>query len=158
MVRHELMDMDAYIHITSPIRRLVDLLNMIKFQQIHSLVTLSSQCYEFDDKWTNTETLDYINTSMRSIRKIQSDCSMIEYYTDNTNVTEKEYDGVMFDKVVRHDDMYKYVVYLSELKLTMRVYVPNDYPNFTRKKFKIFLFHDEDTLKKKIRLQLMNHN
>tara|TARA_B100000989_G_C19298654_1_gene367484 strand:- start:226 stop:474 length:249 start_codon:yes stop_codon:yes gene_type:complete len=80
---------------------------------------------------------------------------MIEYYTDNTNVTEKQYEGVMFDKVVRHDDMYKYVVYLSELKLTMRVYIPNDYPNFTRKKFKIFLFHDEDTLKKKVRLQLM---
>ena len=155
LVRHELMDMDAYIHITSPIRRLVDLLNMIKFQQIHSLVTLSSQCYEFYKKWTNSERLEYINTSMRSIRKIQSDCSMIEYYTDNTDVTEKEYDGVMFDKVVRHDDMYKYVVYLSELKLTMRVYIPNDFPNFTRKKFKIFLFHDEDTLKKKIRLQLM---
>jgi exoribonuclease R len=155
LVRHELMDMDAYIHITSPIRRLVDLLNMIKFQQIHSLVTLSSQCYEFYKRWTNSETLEYINTSMRSIRKIQSDCSMIEYYTDNTDVTEKEYDGVMFDKVVRHDDMYKYVVYLSELKLTMRVYIPNDFPNFTRKKFKIFLFHDEDTLKKKIRLQLM---
>lgn len=155
LVRHELMDMDAYIHITSPIRRLVDLLNMIKFQQLHSLVTLSSQCYDFYKKWTNTDSLEYINTSMRSIRKIQSDCSMIEYYTNNTDITDKEYDGVMFDKVVRHDDIYKYVVYLSELKLTMRVYIPNDFPNFTRKKFKIFLFHDEDTLKKKIRLQLM---
>lgn len=27
--RHDVLDVDAYIHITSPIRRLVDLLNMI---------------------------------------------------------------------------------------------------------------------------------
>jgi hypothetical protein len=30
--KHEILEMDAYIHITSPIRRLVDLLNMIQFQ------------------------------------------------------------------------------------------------------------------------------
>jgi hypothetical protein len=33
LTKHELLEMDAYVHITSPIRRLVDLLNIIKFQQ-----------------------------------------------------------------------------------------------------------------------------
>jgi exoribonuclease R len=32
-ISHDLLDLEAYIHITSPIRRLVDLLNIIKFQQ-----------------------------------------------------------------------------------------------------------------------------
>lgn len=156
IIRHELMDMDAYIHITSPIRRLVDLLNMIKFQELNNLMPLSKACAEFYKKWTTLEQLDYINTSMRSIRKIQSDCNMLEFYTNNTDVADKEYDGVLFDKVVRHDGMFKYVVYLSELKLTMRIYTPDDYKNFETKKFKLYLFHDEDSLKRKIRLQLID--
>ena len=41
LYKHDLLDMDAYIHITSPIRRLVDLLNMIKLQQVLGIVTLS---------------------------------------------------------------------------------------------------------------------
>ena len=32
-LKHEILNMDNYIHMTSPIRRLVDLLNMIRFQQ-----------------------------------------------------------------------------------------------------------------------------
>lgn len=46
-VRHELLDMDAYIHITSPIRRLVDLLNMIKIQSVLGLVKLSENVDKF---------------------------------------------------------------------------------------------------------------
>lgn len=155
-VRHELMNMDAYVHITSPIRRLVDLLNMIKFQQINGLITLSPRCIEFYQQWTTIEKLDYINTSMRSIRKIQSDCSMLEFYTNNQDVIEKIYTGVVFDKVKRYDGMFKYVVYLPELKLTMRIYIFNEFENFERKNFKLFLFQDEDNLKKKIRLQIVD--
>lgn len=155
VVRHELMNMDAYIHITSPIRRLVDLLNMIKFQEINNLIILSESCYSFYKRWTTEEQMNYINTSMRSIRKLQNDCSMLEFYTNNSEVIDKEYNGILFDKVVRHDGMYKYVVYLWELKLTMRIYTPNDYMDFETKKFKLYLFHDEDTLKRKIRLQLV---
>ena len=32
-MKHEILSMDNYIHMTSPIRRLVDLLNMIRFQK-----------------------------------------------------------------------------------------------------------------------------
>jgi len=155
-VRHELMDMDAYVHITSPIRRLVDLLNMIKFQQINGLGTLSERCVEFYMKWTTVDNMEYINTSMRSIRKVQSDCSMLELYTTNKEVTEKAYSGVLFDKTLRDDGIYKYVVYLSELKLTMRIYVQKEFLNFETKEFKLFMFQDEDTLRKKIRLQLLD--
>ena len=155
IVRHELMDMDAYIHITSPIRRLVDLLNMIKFQEANGLITLSEQSKQFYDHWTSTQELEYINVTMRSIKKIQSDCSILEFYTNNTDAINGVYDGIMFDKVLRHDGMYKYVVYLSALKLTLRVVVSTEYSNFECKQFKLFLFQDEDTLKKKIRLHLV---
>ena len=37
---HEMLDLDAYVHITSPIRRLVDLLNIMKLQDSLGLYTL----------------------------------------------------------------------------------------------------------------------
>ena len=81
---------------------------------------------------------------------------MLELYTTNKEVTEKAYSGVLFDKTLRDDGIYKYVVYLSELKLTMRIYVQKEFLNFETKEFKLFMFQDEDTLRKKIRLQLLD--
>ena len=48
---HELMDLDAYIHITSPIRRLVDLLNIIRFQEVYGLIKLTNGSNIFYEKW-----------------------------------------------------------------------------------------------------------
>ena len=44
-LRHDMLEMDAYIHITSPIRRLVDLLNMIQIQHNIGLRCLSDDAY-----------------------------------------------------------------------------------------------------------------
>lgn len=155
-VRHELIKMDAYVHITSPIRRLVDLLNMIQFQANRSMVVLSEGAMQFYRNWTTESEMEYINMTMRSIKKIQNDCSMLEFYTNNSGRLDNEYDGVMFDKMVRTDGTYQYMVYLSSLKLTMRINLHAEYNNFEKHKFRIFLFEDEETLRKKIRLQLVS--
>ena len=76
IVRHELMNMDAYVHMTSPIRRLVDLLNMIKFQENHDMLKLSGKAREFYDFWSSKSELEYVNVTMRSIKKVQNDCSL----------------------------------------------------------------------------------
>ena len=52
--------------------------------------------YKFYAKWISK--LDYINTTMRSIRKVQSDCNILSYFEDETNL-EKTYTGYLFDKV-----------------------------------------------------------
>ena len=155
ITRHELLDMDAYIHITSPIRRLVDLLNIIQFQQNHNMLTLSegaSACYRH---WTSKPELEYINTTMRSIRKVQNDCTMLELYTRNPEKTEPLYDGYLFDKIERNDGMFQYVVYLPDLKMNSRIISHDNLNNYDKHKFKIYLFNDEETLKKKIRLQIV---
>ena len=72
---HELLEMDAYVHITSPIRRLVDLLNIIQFQQNTGIIKLSDNADKFYKKWLDE--LEYINTTMRSIRRIQNDCNLL---------------------------------------------------------------------------------
>ena len=152
-MRHALLDVDAYIHITSPIRRLVDLLNIIKFQQITGLIQLSENVDKFYNRWLAD--LEYINITMRSIRKIQCDCNLLDLCFNNPSVMEKEYDGYIFDKIIRNDGLYQFIVFLPELKLTSRITLRDNLDNFDNRKFKLFLFNDEDNLKKKIRLHLL---
>ena len=152
-VRHDLLDMDAYIHITSPIRRLVDLLNMIKIQSVLGLVKLSENVDKFYEKWLRD--LDYINTTMRSIRKVQCDCTLLDLCANNTDIIDKEYDGYIFDKINRNDGLFQYIVFLPELKLSSRITLRDDFENFESRKFKLFLFNDEESFKRKIRLHLV---
>lgn len=149
---HDLAHMDAYVHITSPIRRIVDLLNIIKFQQNTNLIALSESATNFYNRWLSE--LDYINTTMRSIRKVQNDCSLLCYCLETPGVMEKEYSGYTFDKIVRNDGLFQYIVYLPELKLTSRMVVRENIDNFTENKFKLFVFNNEEKFKKKIRVQL----
>jgi exoribonuclease R len=152
--RHEILEVDAYIHITSPIRRLVDLLNIIKFQQNTSMVSLSENASKFYDNWINE--LEYINVTMRAIRKVQCDCSLLDLCTNNPEVMEKIYDGYAFDKIHRNDGLYQYIVYLPELKLASRITLRENIENYQKCSFKLYLFFDEDNFKKKIRLQMQN--
>jgi exoribonuclease R len=151
--RHELLDVDAYIHITSPIRRLVDLLNMIKFQNKLNIISLSSNANAFYEKWLNE--IDYINATMRSIRKVQCDCSLLDLCHNSPDVMEKNYDGYLFDKINRNDGLFQYVVFLPELKLSSRITLRDNFDNFQDRKFKLYLFDDEEKFKRKIRLHML---
>ena len=151
--RHELLDMDAYIHITSPIRRLVDLLNIIRFQHVTGIISLSEMSEKFYNKWLGD--IDYINITMRSIRKIQCDSSLLDLCFNNPAVLEKEYDGYLFDKILRNDGLFQFVVYLPDLKMTSRITLRDNSENFECRKFKIYIFNDEEQFKRKIRLHLI---
>jgi exoribonuclease R len=151
--RHELLDLEAYVHITSPIRRLVDLLNMIKFQDVTGLIKLSNKTQIFYDKWL--EEIDYINLTMRTIRKVQCDCTLLDLCYNNPDIMLKEYEGYLFDKLSRNDGLYQFVVFLPELKLSSRIILRENLENFDCKKFKLYLFNNEEKFKKKIRLHLL---
>jgi len=159
LLKHDFLNVDAYVHITSPIRRIVDLLNIIKFQQVcgqSPLIELSPAAEHFYNKWTAE--LEYINITMRSIRKIQSDCTLLDLCHTNPETLDKIFDGYVFDKVVRNDSLYQFTVYLPELRLVSRVVIKNDIMseyNSSAFKFKLYLFNNEDNFKKKIRLMLI---
>jgi len=151
--RHEMLDVDAYIHITSPIRRLVDLMNMIKIQKIKGIIKLSEKSDDFYDKWL--QDIDYINATMRSIRKVQCDCSLLDLCHNSPETMEKEYNGYLFDKISRNDGLFQYVVFLPHLKLSSRITLRENVDNFESKKFKLYLFNVEEKFKRKIRLSLV---
>ena len=111
--------MKKYTHITSPIRRLVDLLNMIKIQESLGFLNLSEDMNKFYDYWINN--LDYINTAMRAIKKIQIDCNILNMCVNDKSIIEKCYSGYLFDKVERQNKYNQYNIYLPELKIISRV-------------------------------------
>ena len=153
LTRHDALELDAYIHITSPIRRLVDLLNMIKFQLNHKMINLSFHANEFYDKWV--QEIDYINTTMRAIRKVQNDCQLLDLCTKTPEILDKLYDGYCFDKIVRNDGLCQIMVYLPEIKLTSRIVVRDNINNYDKRVFQLYLFHNEEKFKKKIRLNMV---
>ena len=61
-IKHDILDLDSYVHVTSPIRRLPDLLNIIILQKNLGLTTLTDNASEFYNHWLNR--LEYINLSV----------------------------------------------------------------------------------------------
>ena len=153
-MKHEILNMDNYIHMTSPIRRLVDLLNMIRFQKNLHMIQLSDSADDFYNRWVDR--LSYINVTMRAIRKIQCDCNLLHYYTTNEEVLKEKYKGFLFDKLKRNDGLYQYIVYLPELKMTSRITLREEKDDYSNSYFKLYMFMDEAKLKKKIRLMIVN--
>jgi hypothetical protein len=126
---------------------------MIKFQDAHNIINFSENAMKFYDNWLNE--IDYINVTMRSIRKVQCDCSLLDLCHNSPKVMEKEYDGYLFDKINRNDGLYQYIVFLPELKLSSRITLRDNLDNFKNKKFQLYLFNDEEKFKRKIRLHLL---
>ena len=92
---------------------------------------------------------------MRSIRKIQNDCNLLDICYNNPYILEKTYDGYCFDKLIRNDGLYQFIVFLPELRLSSRITIRDNLENYEKKQYKLFLFSDEEKFKKKIRLQIV---
>ena len=145
--------LDNYIHITSPIRRLVDLLNMMNIQKHLNLFSMSKSANEFYDNWINR--LEYINTTMRAIRRVQTDCTMLNMFRKNSSILTRVYNGYVFDRINWRNQYLQYTVYIPELKTVTRVNIKDDIKDYTLHKFKLYLFEDGETLKQKIRAEML---
>jgi exoribonuclease R len=142
---HSQLGVDAYVHITSPIRRLVDILNQILFQ-----TDVSESCQTFLDKWIHQ--LDSVNRATKDIRKTQMDCELLALAEKNS--LSQEFSGILFDRT-SVSCKYEYAVYIEELKMFSRIKLEDCIENFTKSQFRIFVFEDEDQLCRKIRLKMV---
>jgi exoribonuclease R len=152
-IRHDMMNMDAYIHITSPIRRLVDLLNMIQIQKNMGIVELSTEAILFLNSWRKD--IELINTQTRAIKKVQTDCNLLHLCSTTPELLDKIHEGYAFSKKCRsqEQDLDEYSVYLPELKLTTRVFTNTPIELYEKRNYKLYLFDDEEKFKKKIRVE-----
>jgi len=145
-LHHELMGLDKYLHITSPIRRLVDLINMTLFQ-LRTGVRLTVGATNFCRGWM--ERLDYINDRMKATRRVQTECSLLALCSSDI-----ECDGYLYNKRnTSTTGVNIFSVYLKSLNLTYILKtIDTDVENGDTRRFKVVVFSDEDCFKRKIRL------
>ena len=154
MESHDILDLDAYIHITSPIRRLVDLLNIIQLQDSLGIFKFNAKMKDFYNRWTNDLSFEYINVTMKSTRRVQNDCSLLDKCTRDASVLLKEYNGFIFNKELRSDNMYQYTIFIKEMGMMNRIVSQRDMCNYSTHACKLHLFMDEVKLKQKVRVSL----
>ena len=153
-IKHDVMKVANYTHTTSPIRRLVDLLNQLWMLTEFGLVSkLSEEADEFLQGWLRQ--LEYINTSMRSIRKIQTDCEVLHRCITTPGLMDTPHEGILFDKLQKNDGGFIYMVYLEGLNLLTRLKTYEEQENYSKHQFRLFFFMDEHSLKQKIRVQII---
>lgn len=149
---HQLMKFDSYIHITSPIRRLVDLLNSITLMKNKNLYNVSNKGELFYNDWISK--LDYINTTSRIIRKLQYNCNLLDmFYKDNE--CDKIFTGYIFDKIIRNDKLYQYSIYIPSIKMVSKIISHIEYINYSKHNFSVHIFKNNENFKKKIRLNII---
>lgn len=150
-VAHSVLKKESYVHITSPIRRLVDLLNLIAFQKSMVLVERISDDAEcFLNTWQSK--LEEINRQMHAIRKVQIDCDLLNRCNAHPEWMQHPHRGIIFDRFERLDGNYSYMVHLSDLNILGRVVSNEKYVNYSFLDFKLYVFKDSDNIKRKIRL------
>jgi exoribonuclease R len=153
---HDTLGFSEYIHFTSPIRRMVDLLNQIKWvMEIISPPLLSDAVRHFYD--TQVQQIDVLNAKMKKIRKIQSDCEILYKATFfSENFTETVYEGIVVGELGSGN---KCTVYIEELKWMTEINIhsidTSSIKKFDRVKCKLYVFENEEQMKRKIRAQLL---
>jgi exoribonuclease R len=144
---------DTYTHITSPIRRVVDLLNITNIQKQLGFITCSDDCERFLTKWYSK--IDVINERMRSIRRVQNDCLLLHLCISGNCAEEMEC------YVWRDNDKDYMNVYIPTVKLITHIHtaaednIDKKYKDYSLQTCKIFVINDEDTLKKKVRVMIV---
>ncbi len=147
---HSVLGLEEYVHMTSPIRRIVDLLNMIMIQ---SGAGFSAEAHGFVDSWL--QRIDYINATMRSIRKVQSDCDFLSLCMNDENTLSSTFEGYCFDRAERGDGLYQYNVFLPSLKMAYRITTREYMVHMESRKYMLYLFCKENKYTRKIRLQIV---
>ncbi len=140
-----------YAQMTSPIRRLVDILNMIQLTRELGLYETRDQ--GFHDNWYGR--LEEINTTYRSIRKAQNTAKLLDLFEQNQH---RIFEGIVWDQKVYLKDIGIMMDYKDDASIKDDVSIKDDAcikdkHEYTKQLFRLYVFHDESILKRKIRIQ-----
>lgn len=150
-VEHDLLNVDGYVQITSPIRRMVDIMNQYYFMSNIMNISFHDTCSDFIHK--KESQIQELNADMKSIRKVQSECDLLYTCTHNIELMNANIEGYIFDKTEDKGE-FRYCVYMKSLKKITYFKHHNNIPNYSFHMFKLFLFDRENNGHRKIRLML----
>lgn len=153
-LQHEMLGLSEYVHFTSPIRRMVDLLNQIWWvlYEVRPPKIASSVQKFYKGQ---LDELNMLNTKMKKIRRIQADSFILDKVMNNDNdydnILNKEYEAT----VLCVDDKSKWTIYIEELQWMTNVYSEILYGKYQKVKCKLYIFEKEDQMRKKIRVSII---
>lgn len=150
---HSSLKLQVYTHITSPIRRIVDLLNIIVFQKNAKMMSLSENAFNFYDKWSKR--IEFINITFKNINKLQNNFALLNMCYNNDKCLSMQYNGIVINKTssTKCVNGFEYQIYIHDLKLYSKINIKEELEIYHYYKFKLLLFENEYTFKKKIQLQ-----
>ena len=92
---HDMMNsiIDVYAHCTSPIRRLVDLINMTVLS--HSKGIVGKKGKAFVETWVSK--INYINSQMKATRKVQNDVKLLNTCLNIQDLSDRKFDGYIIE-------------------------------------------------------------
>ena len=149
--RHDLLDVEHYTHMTSPIRRLVDLLNQAYFYRDIFGQHIDNAFLKNMDTET---TMKNIHQGTKSIKKVQSDCELIYLCKFDQTVMNEQQRGYIFDvQTDNQSGIYTYSVYILNKICIFRTH--QDHELYKTYPFRLFLFDRENSGYRKVRLELV---
>ncbi len=144
---HSGLGLDHYAHITSPIRRIADIVNQAAFMKSVMGYDVSVECLRFLDKWMGK--IEYMNTATRAIRRVQMDCELLERCETDSAALNTIHSGM----AIATESPGEYTIYIDALKLVTYIKTTSTLTLFEPARFQIYVFNDESRLSRKIRIR-----
>jgi len=114
-------------------------------------INISKEAKEFINEWKKR--IEYINERMKSVRKIERECEILEKCNRKPEILSNLHEGIIIEKYKRSEERYEYMVYLENIKLLCPMKTELEFEKYTIMNYKVYLFEDEESLKKKVRIQ-----
>ena len=139
--RHDALQKSSYLHITSPIRRIVDILNQISLLSCLELYPLTQKAVDFYSRYLHE--IERINRDMRYIKYLESDIYFLKNITSHP-------DTIYTAKVLEHslyiEDLNKYIYYKD-------IHVEKHLQSIIQ--IKLYLISEEITFQHKIKTMII---
>jgi len=152
-LRHDILGVDAYAHLSSPIRRVVDLVNQAHLQSVLGLVPMTPAASEFVD--ARMSALSDINEDFVAVRRLQNTCEWLYAVHQDEAILESQHDAYVFGMVCKNEYVHEYSVYIPVLKLVSKISTTELYRERQAVKVQIYLFKDEYSTMQKIRVEVV---
>lgn len=152
---HDFIGATAYMHITSPIRRIIDIVNMTMYlQNVHQIIDSKS----FLSKWYTTKEINRINEKAKQIRRVQNECKCIHMML-NSNMCDTIHSGYVVN-CKEKDSTIQYNIYLPQLNIVHYIEYDKNVWNtplilFESYKWKIHYIEDDYRIRKRWLLTLV---
>ena len=139
---HQILDVNHYMHFTSPIRRKVDIYN-----QLYWMITIVPNIIPLFNN-NNNNNIDDINENTKKIRKIQNEGSLL-HILQKTKIENIITDGYVLQNINKD----KSLIYLPFYKciLSCKCFLEL----YTNIKCKIYVFERETDYKRKIQITIL---